>query len=105
MRTGSIAVVFLLFGCSGSGRVEPARSAPGELVSAPAEERLLSPRERDRRGDEHLFAGRFDEAIADYDAFLAVEPAFDAHHWRRGIACYYAEAWDEGCSSSCATGR
>ncbi|MFT5291777.1 MAG: lipoprotein NlpI, partial [Planctomycetota bacterium] len=56
----------------------------------------LSPRERDRRGDEHLLAGRFDEAIADFDAFLEAEPEYDPQHWRRGIAYYYAGRYEEG---------
>jgi alkaline phosphatase D len=67
-----------------------------EQVLLPAPETTLSPRERDRRGDEHLFAGRFDEAIADFDAFLEAEPENDAYHWRRGIAYYYAGRYEEG---------
>lgn len=64
--------------------------------SFPDPDRALSPRERDRRGDERLFAGRFDEAIADYDAFLAAEPDYDPYHWRRGIAYYYAGRYADG---------
>lgn len=56
----------------------------------------LTPRERDRRGDVHLKAGRFAAAIADFDAFLAAEPRFAPEHWRRGIAYYYAKRYREG---------
>lgn len=84
-------------GCHGSaptGKPAPTEStAPAEDAEPAAP---LTPRERDRRGDEHLLAGRFDEAMADFDAFLAAEPGHAAHHWRRGIACYYAARYDEG---------
>ncbi|MBL6757187.1 MAG: tetratricopeptide repeat protein [Planctomycetes bacterium] len=56
----------------------------------------LSWSELDRRGDEHLKAGRFDEAIADFDAAVALEPGLEAHHWRRGIAHYYAGRYADG---------
>lgn len=91
--------------CSRSVQADPDESvgAPpdessAELVPAPEESAgpALSPRERDRRGDEHLLAGRFDEALADFDAFLAAEPEADPYHWRRGIAYYYAGRYEEG---------
>jgi len=81
----------------GAACARPAAAPAEEPVEDSAVVRAnLSPRERDRRGDEHLFAGRFDEAIADFDAFLEAEPEFDAHHWRRGIAYYYAGRYEEG---------
>lgn len=43
------------------------------------------------RGDARFFLGRFDEAVADYDQMLTLEPALAITHWRRGIALYYAE--------------
>ena len=76
--------------------------APDLEPSDPGSPRLdstseqLTPRERDRRGDQHLFAGRFEQAIADFDAFLEAEPELDPHHWRRGIAYYYAGRFAEG---------
>src|SRR5205085_924408 len=45
---------------------------------------------RDRRGDAYLKLGKFKEAVADFDAYLAAEPAAAPQHWRRGIALYYA---------------
>ena len=78
-----------------TGAATPEEGPRGEPAAAP-EESQLTPRERDRRGDEHLFAGRFDEAIADFDAFLEAEPHWDAHHWRRGIAYYYAGRYADG---------
>ncbi len=49
-----------------------------------------------QRGHEHFFAGRFKEAIADYDAYLAAFPARAPHHWQRGIAYYYAGDYEKG---------
>lgn len=56
----------------------------------------LTPAETDRRGDAHLKAGRFDAAIADFDVYLAVNPAMAPEHWRRGIAYYYAGRYRKG---------
>jgi len=81
---------------------EPATDAPAEVVetaaaeAAPPEAPALSWSELDRRGDEHLRAGRFEEAIADFDAAIALEPGLEAHHWRRGIAQYYAGRYADG---------
>ena len=70
--------------------VEPSRQQPSPSVA------YLSPVDRDRRGDEHLKAGRFEQAIADYDFFLEFQPQAEPWHWRRGIACYYAGQFDKG---------
>lgn len=81
-----------------AGQVERGALEPGANEPSPPSEpeAQLSPRERDRRGDEHLLAGRFAEAMADFDAYLEAEPEADPYHWRRGIACYYAERYEEG---------
>ena len=52
----------------------------------------------DRRGDAYLKLGKFADAVADFDKFLALTPyPEDApKHWRRGIALYYAGKYDEG---------
>lgn len=71
-----------------------ARSHPAVL--AITKEPDLTLRDHDRRGDERLFAGRFDEAIADYDHTLAARPEDEPYHWRRGIAYYYAGRYAEG---------
>jgi lipoprotein NlpI len=42
-----------------------------------------------RRGDAHFFLAHFDEAAADFDAMVRIDPAQDASHWRRGIAWFY----------------
>ena len=60
------------------------------------EARDLDPREHDRRGDDRLFAGRFSEAILDYDCYLKAFPDAEPYHWRRGIAFYYAGRYAEG---------
>jgi hypothetical protein len=56
----------------------------------------LGPAARDARGDEHLLAGRFDAALADFEAFLAAHPGRAPHHWRRGIGLYYAGRYADG---------
>ncbi len=43
-----------------------------------------------RRGDLHLFLGKFAEAEADYKKMSAVKPEVDQSHWRLGIAMYLA---------------
>ena len=50
----------------------------------------------DRRGDCYLKAGRMDRAIADFDAYLKRKPDDEPYHWRRGIAFYYAKAYERG---------
>jgi lipoprotein NlpI len=90
IRFGAILVL-----CAGCTRGVETAPAPVD-VSAPEPESTLSPQERDRRGDEQLFAGRFDESIADFDAYLAAEPEADPYHWRRGIAYYYAGRYEDG---------
>ena len=42
-----------------------------------------------RRGDAHLFLGRFREARADFDEMIRRDPRMDAPHWRLGIALYF----------------
>ena len=52
-----------------------------------------------RRGDAYLKLGKWNEAIADFDKFLAMVPAASKaaeNHWRRGIALYYAGKFKEG---------
>ena len=102
MKKLFVGCLALTLGCA---RAQPAPTpgaeaesearAPEAPVNTPTPEQL-SPRQRDARGDDHLFAGRFDEALADFDAFLAAEPALDPYHWRRGIALYYAERFADG---------
>jgi len=78
---------------------DPVASDDAEAAGASESElkvEELSWSELDRRGDEHLKAGRFDEAIADFDAAVALEPGLEAHHWRRGIAHYYAGRYADG---------
>ncbi|MEX2286408.1 MAG: tetratricopeptide repeat protein [Planctomycetaceae bacterium] len=43
-----------------------------------------------RRGDGYFFLGRFQEAVADYDKMVELDPNLENSHWRRGIACFYA---------------
>jgi lipoprotein NlpI len=41
-----------------------------------------------RRGDLHMFLGKFAEAEADYKKMSELKPDLDASHWRLGIAMY-----------------
>lgn len=43
-----------------------------------------------RRGDLHMFLGKFVEAEADYKKMSELKPDLDASHWRLGIAMYLA---------------
>ncbi len=48
------------------------------------------------RGRERLRNGQFQEALSDFDRFAAAFPAAQASMWERGIACYYAEQFEQG---------
>ena len=63
----------------------------GLLKKFPDNIRLYS-----RRGDNHLFAGNFKEAITDYEKMIELDPAQDAPHWRLGIAYYYENRFKKG---------
>ncbi len=47
-----------------------------------------------RRGDARFFLSQFEDAVADFDAMLRLDPALEASHWRRGIALFYAKRYD-----------
>ena len=44
-----------------------------------------------RRGDLHMFLGKFAEAEADYKKMSVLKPDLDASHWRLGISMYFAQ--------------
>jgi lipoprotein NlpI len=48
------------------------------------------------RGAEHFRVGNFEKSVADFDEFVRRVPQQAAHHWQRGISCYYAGKFDEG---------
>ncbi len=48
-----------------------------------------------RRGDALFFRGRFDDAVADYNRMVELDPNLADSHWRRGIALYYAGRYQE----------
>lgn len=73
---------------------EPAKAAEAFTRSIAANPD--DPKVNDRRGDAHLWAGRFADAVADYDLFLKANPKFGPEHWRRGIALYYAGKHEAG---------
>jgi len=49
-----------------------------------------------QRGEDHFFAGRMKEAIADWDREIELVPKRDPHHWQRGLALYYAGRFEDG---------
>jgi len=49
-----------------------------------------------RRGEQRFFEADIDGAIRDFDAFLAIYPEQEPHHWQRGLAYYYAEEYKKG---------
>jgi lipoprotein NlpI len=48
------------------------------------------------RGEDHFRNARIKEALADFDAFIALLPEEAAGHWQRGIALYYAGKFQDG---------
>lgn len=48
------------------------------------------------RGEQRFFEAKIAESIADFDAFLAIYPEQDPHHWQRGLSYYYAEEYEKG---------
>jgi tetratricopeptide (TPR) repeat protein len=49
-----------------------------------------------KRGIERFFEAKIPESIADFDAFVAMIPEQDPHHWQRGLSYYYAEEYEKG---------
>jgi lipoprotein NlpI len=47
------------------------------------------------RGDAYFKRGRFTEAAADYDKMVELDASLDKSHWRRGIAFFYAGAYEK----------
>lgn len=48
-----------------------------------------------QRGDVRFFQGKFEDAVADYDKMVELDPRLETAHWRRGIAYFYAEDFDQ----------
>ncbi len=61
------------------------------LEETPGSVNLLS-----RRGDMRQFLGRFQDATADYEKMIELDPSQDAPHWRLGIAYYFTGAFEKG---------
>ncbi|HQW30031.1 MAG TPA: hypothetical protein PK529_12640 [Verrucomicrobiales bacterium] len=49
-----------------------------------------------RRGESRFFEGKIADSIADFDAFIAIYPDQDPHHWQRGLCYYYAGEYEKG---------
>lgn len=41
-----------------------------------------------RRGDLRVFLMKFEDAVADYEKMVELDPTLEAHHWRLGITYY-----------------
>ena len=65
-------------------------------LAVPADESRLSPADLQQRGIEHFFAGRMEEAVADWDRVIAAMPAQGPRHWQRGLALYYLGEFEKG---------
>lgn len=50
----------------------------------------------DSRGSEHFKQGNIAVSVADFDRAIALEPAREPGHWKRGISYYYAGEYDKG---------
>ena len=48
------------------------------------------------RGEAYFKLAKIKESIADFDAYLEVNPERDPHHWMRGISYYYANEFKKG---------
>jgi lipoprotein NlpI len=48
------------------------------------------------RGYAFFKLAKIKESIADFDAFLKVNPGRDPHHWQRGISYYYTKEFKKG---------
>jgi lipoprotein NlpI len=48
------------------------------------------------RGRENFRLGRIKESLADFDAYVKLEPQLESRQWERGIACFYAGKFDRG---------
>lgn len=60
------------------------------IKKSPTDSRAIS-----ARGDVSLFAGKFKDAVRDYDRLVEFDPSMDKSHWRRGIAYFYAGDFDK----------
>ena len=48
-----------------------------------------------KRGDMRLFLGKFQDAKADYEKMIQLDPELEVSHWRLGIAYFYLEEYDK----------
>jgi len=48
------------------------------------------------RGVANFYDAKIKESIADFDAYLAIVPEEDPHHWQRGLSYYYAGEYEKG---------
>jgi len=114
IRLVFLAAVFFLTSCAGAqeGDLSPeiAKRVMDAYQSGDFDEVIeltgaLSPESRwsqvratalQRRGEARFFEAEIAGSIADFDAFLAMVPEQDPHHWQRGLSYYYAKEYEKG---------
>lgn len=55
-----------------------------------------TPRDQFRKGVDLFFQAKIKEALVEWDAQVAADPAALPYHWQRGLALYYAERYQDG---------
>lgn len=60
------------------------------IKDAPKDNDLYS-----RRGDVRFFQAKFADAVGDYEEMVKLDEKLDTSHWRKGIAYFYAEDYDQ----------
>ena len=48
------------------------------------------------RGRERFRLGQARESVADFDKYIELKPEVAARQWERGIACFYADMYEQG---------
>jgi lipoprotein NlpI len=76
-------------------RVHEKLDAEIEKLTARIEESPKNVELYSRRGDARFFRGQFAEAVADFDRMVDLKPDLETSHWRRGIARFYAQKYDQ----------
>ncbi len=98
-RLSSLLIVLLLCGLGADAplpadRVERMQKSFRESEDKLTQELAENPQDINlysQRGDARFFQGKFDEAVADYEKMVKLDPKLETGHWRRGIAYFYAE--------------
>lgn len=99
----TIVIVMSMFASAAEPPLPPERVERMQKSFAASEAKLTTEIEANaesvdlfsQRGDARFFQGKFDDAVADYDQMVALDPKLETSHWRRGIAYFYAEDYGQ----------